>query len=288
MDGLEKNNRPPIPLPVKRLVRQQCGFGCVFCGCPIYDYDHIEEYAKNKEHDATNLVLICPNHHREKTRGLISKESVLEAKRNAPTFSRTQPYNIKSKVYSLRLGDTYFKHFPGIAFDLLNNQSFFSISFDRGLLINCRIMDQNESYPLIIESSEYTLDTKFWDIEFTGKSLIFRYNPGNIFLKIFFNIEKNEIQMTGSFYLDEYSSLEIKEKSILFQHKNKFKEIFSGNEIMDGVKCGLELTKNIYEGRAGRKGINARRGSIHLQGSKIFGAMDVGVALSMQGLISVL
>jgi hypothetical protein len=37
-------DRPPIPLPVKRLVRQQCAFGCVLCGLPLYEYDHIVPY----------------------------------------------------------------------------------------------------------------------------------------------------------------------------------------------------------------------------------------------------
>ena len=34
-------NRPRIPEPLKRQVRQKCAFGCVLCAAPIYDYQGI-------------------------------------------------------------------------------------------------------------------------------------------------------------------------------------------------------------------------------------------------------
>ena len=30
-----------MPLPIQREVRQRCGFGCVVCGLPLYEYDHL-------------------------------------------------------------------------------------------------------------------------------------------------------------------------------------------------------------------------------------------------------
>ncbi len=40
--------RPKIPLPIQREVRQRCGFGCVICGLPLYDYDHIIGWAETE------------------------------------------------------------------------------------------------------------------------------------------------------------------------------------------------------------------------------------------------
>src|ERR1044071_10283987 len=63
-------SRPQIPEPIKREVRQRCGFGCVICGMPLYNYDHMTEWSEVHRHDAANLTLLCPNHHHEKTVGL--------------------------------------------------------------------------------------------------------------------------------------------------------------------------------------------------------------------------
>ena len=43
--------RPDIPAEIIRKVRQRCGFGCIFCGCPIYEIHHIIDWADTKSHD---------------------------------------------------------------------------------------------------------------------------------------------------------------------------------------------------------------------------------------------
>jgi 5-methylcytosine-specific restriction endonuclease McrA len=72
--------RPSIPEPIKRAVRQACGFGCILCGYPIYDYDHVVPYATTEEHTIENLCLLCGRHHTEKNRGLLPVEKVREAR----------------------------------------------------------------------------------------------------------------------------------------------------------------------------------------------------------------
>lgn len=81
-------DRPPIPAPVKRTVRQECAFGCVICGLPLYEYDHIVPYAEVQEHRPENLVLLCPTHRGEKTRGLLSPGAVGDA-RKSPANARS-------------------------------------------------------------------------------------------------------------------------------------------------------------------------------------------------------
>jgi len=73
-----------IGAEVKRLIRQQCGFGCVICCSSIWDYEHIDPTFENAtRHDATAMALLCPNHHREVTSGRISKQTVA-SHRKAP------------------------------------------------------------------------------------------------------------------------------------------------------------------------------------------------------------
>ena len=89
-------NSRNIPLPIQREVRQRCGFGCVICGVPLYEYEHLEEWAKVKRHVTEEITLLCDQHHREKTAKLLPKEVVREANSN--------PFNLKkgvSKQYDL-------------------------------------------------------------------------------------------------------------------------------------------------------------------------------------------
>jgi len=75
----EKRN---IPEAIKREVRQRCGFGCVICGAPIYEYDHIIDWSIVKKHEAKNITLLCPQHHTEKTKGLLTREQVANSNMN--------------------------------------------------------------------------------------------------------------------------------------------------------------------------------------------------------------
>jgi len=83
-----------IPDPVARAVRQRCGFGCVICGKPIYQYEHKLGFAKVQRHVAEEITLLCGTHHDERTRGLRTAEQVEEADRNPYNRGRgaTEPY----------------------------------------------------------------------------------------------------------------------------------------------------------------------------------------------------
>src|ERR1700722_20606163 len=85
-----------IPRPVQLEVRQRCVFGFVVCGLPIYEYDHLRDWASSHSHVADDLTLLCDRHHREKTHKLLPLEQVIEANRH--------PHNRKhgvSKPYDL-------------------------------------------------------------------------------------------------------------------------------------------------------------------------------------------
>ena len=72
-----------IPADIALEVRRRSGFGCVFCGLFICDYEHIEpEFNDAHSHDADCICLICPNHHRKVSNGLISKQDVFAAYAN--------------------------------------------------------------------------------------------------------------------------------------------------------------------------------------------------------------
>src|SRR5260221_9229391 len=86
-----------IPDPIKRIVRQRCGFGCVVCGRPIYEYHHMLGFATVQRHVAAELTLLCPDHHSDQRKGLLPDAKVEKADRD--------PYNgrkHKSNRYRLQ------------------------------------------------------------------------------------------------------------------------------------------------------------------------------------------
>jgi hypothetical protein len=63
---------------VKRAIRQRDGFGCVICASAIYTYEHIDpEFTAAKAHEATRMALLCGSCHLRVTKGLLSKDTVL-------------------------------------------------------------------------------------------------------------------------------------------------------------------------------------------------------------------
>jgi hypothetical protein len=189
--------RPPIPGPVKRAVRQECAFGCVICGLPLYEYDHIVPYAEVEEHQVANLVLLCDLHHREKTNGLLPVEDVRAAREhpaNAQTGESagyTLHYshdsceaNIASNVYvtpqlaeraltaPLIVDDT-----PIVMFRMQ----------DGHLLLTVRLFDAINELLVQIVDNELIYSVDPWDVEFQGLTLTVRAGQGDIFVRMTFD-----------------------------------------------------------------------------------------------------
>lgn len=222
------NSSRKIPLPIQREVRQKCGFGCIICGCPIYDYDHIEEWAEVKEHKTENLILLCCKHHREKTNGLLTKEQVLKYAEN--------PFNIKNDLSSTYLfrfeGENFMLKFGELEFVLedvnpnddflipflINEKKLISFEIKNGkLFFNLVLFDKQGNRILIIENNELIYKSNIWDIEFVGKNLKVRQGNRDILLDIDFNIP-NCVQINQAYF--KYEGVEIIIKNGTIMSKN--------------------------------------------------------------------
>lgn len=85
-----------IPETTKKLVRKACGYGCVVCGSIPYDYDHLKtEFNVADEHDPDDIVLLCNNHHRLKTAGILSAERILDAKRHRSSLDSETRFKLE-------------------------------------------------------------------------------------------------------------------------------------------------------------------------------------------------
>jgi trigger factor len=194
------DQRPPIPDPIKREVRQRCSFGCVICGLPLYEYHHIVPYAECPEHKADNLTLLCDKHHREYESKLLPHEKLIEAN-NAPlnriagiSFPYGLHYGGKHRVCTAVVGGNQFEGVIApngsvvlvpIAVDDIDLIAF-EVDSDGELFVHMTFFDENNEPLLVVRKNELVYSTDQWDIEFVGQVLTLRERAREISLKLRF------------------------------------------------------------------------------------------------------
>ena len=187
-----------------REVRQRCGFGCVICGLPLYEYDHITGWANTHEHDVRDIMLLCDRHHREKTNGLLPMEAVNAANENPRNLRAglTEPYTLhySGDRFKIDIGSNVFQGADqggGTSVDILriDGHPLIAVTLEDGhYLLDLNVYDNNNAPILQIEQNELVANARSWDIEFVGTQLIIREGPGKILFDISF-LPPSEIQM---------------------------------------------------------------------------------------------
>ena len=175
--------RTSIPEAIKRTVRQECGFGCVLCGCPIYDYDHIEEYSRVQKHETDNLALLCTECHRQKTNKRLPVSRVQDA--------RKEPFNLKHgkttcnniiaferfiKTAKIKFGTNYctydFSYGTFLSALCIDNNHLVQFkSIDGEFFINIKAYDTNNKEVLSIMNNVMCHSTDIFDVKYEGTIL---------------------------------------------------------------------------------------------------------------------
>jgi HNH endonuclease len=204
------NDRPPIPKPLKRAVRQACGFGCVVCGLPLYHYDHLVDYSIVKEHTLDNLVLLCARHHQEKTNSLLPVDSV-EAARRAPFNIRSgqsAPYGLHyaGTVCSTAMGTcvVWWSGLPAgstVIPLLIDDTPIISFRFeDEQLLLTMQLFDAANRLLVKVIDNELVYSMANWDVTFVGSTLTVRSGHGKVFATLRFEPPSRVRVMQGRFW----------------------------------------------------------------------------------------
>lgn len=188
--GINMSNRPPIPEGVKRKLRQEAYFGCVKCGCPIIEYHHIEPWSMVKKHEADNLVVLCPNCHREANVGAYYKEQVIADKK--------EPFNKRTRLVQndfmlrklddikVKIGGAEISHARSILTVRSIPLIFFNKTKDGRALLNAIFFDNSINPVAIIKDNEWTtfLNRDMWDIRYSPGHLIINLEQKKIFLDL--------------------------------------------------------------------------------------------------------
>jgi len=216
--------REKIPSHIKREVRQRCGFGCVICGLPLYEYEHMEEWAVVKRHVADEITLLCDRHHREKTAHLLPKEDVRKFNKNPINLQ-----NEKSKKYNLHFSGSRAEVWVGsnsfVCENLEDGAELNAIVVDgfpliqmkvqdKHLLLNLTFFDEQNKIAAQIVENELVYSTSPWDIELIGTNLTIREGHGIILLNIEFS-PPNKIKINSGRLLRNGIELLIKPTKVI-------------------------------------------------------------------------
>lgn len=259
------SDRPSISSEIKREVRKRCGFGCVICGVPIYEYEHMFEWAVVKRHVADEITLLCPTHHAEKTKNLLPAKKVAEANLN-PFNKRTG----STKDHLLHYDGTSIKMILGnseISYNNIKNGDFvipllvdnyaliyFHVEDDQ-IFVNLNMFNSNNDFVFQVIANEITINVKNWDVEWVGKKLTIREGLGDILLEIIFNVP-TEINITRGRIFKNGIEILIKSGNFYIVNNN----IFIGKIQCTNVPIGIALgTMNPNIGVVGLRLADVRR-----------------------------
>jgi trigger factor len=176
-----------IPSAIKREVRQRCGFGCVLCGYPIYDFHHEPPYREVKEHRKENIFCLCPKHHREAgtTPPLLPACEVVAAG-DDPFCKRggtNDPYRARfsGEEFEFRVGGLVFRC-EGACEDMtvimLAGEPILRIRFvDEKPVLSFQLFDVNDKRLLWVDNNELRFRADNWDVEWVSNRVIVRTGP---------------------------------------------------------------------------------------------------------------
>lgn len=193
--------RPHTPYQIARQLRQEAGFGCCVCGNPIIQYHHIVEWAAEPHFRADDMMVLCPNHHDQATKGAMPQVEQRKFKANPCNIARglvkgllavRQDYCAADFGSVTVVGDGTFLRIGGediIGFNL----------GEGNLEISLRLYSESDELLLRIDRNEWVSgDSLPWDIEADWQTLTLRERARSITVSL--NAKFKPLRVSGAFY----------------------------------------------------------------------------------------
>jgi hypothetical protein len=230
---------------MKREVRQRCFFGCIICGSPIWDYDHVVEYSEVQGHTADNLVLLCPTHHAEKTRGMISSDTIRkfqeQPKNSTDEFSGARSLLkagtqagliVGSNILAADVRGTDQPYFVGV---WVNGKILLGAQIVNGfILFDLVMVDKIGNVILKIERGNVVVATGSWDVKWVGKRLEIRSSEHSIDASIIF--DQKAIRIERGRLVDELGSgIEVRGAQLVFVSRGVDQSTVMGSVFLGGL-----------------------------------------------------
>ncbi|GAP98592.1 hypothetical protein [Leptolyngbya sp. NIES-2104] len=194
--GLERD----IPDSVKRVVRQECGNGCVICGKLPYEYEHFDPPYKDAcEHKAEGIALLCSSHHTDKSAGRLSVQTIKKR--------RSKPYNQgQSAIWTHHLTEDIL--FLDVGGNILHGHSV-GLSINGTVIIGMKAPATSDGQWLLAGAfndpygtgtlqfcdNEVQIHRGSWDFTMEGTTLTVRSGPRKVVAQVSFRPSDNVISI---------------------------------------------------------------------------------------------
>lgn len=176
-----------IPDPIKRTIRQECGFGCAYCGKAIVEYHHFDPpFVEACEHRPDGIILLCPNCH---TKFGDVPVKYMRQYRQAPRckkvgFTRDEFLFGFDQIPKIKVGKItatsgqIIRHSSRVLLGLTESEE------EGPLCLTCELFDARNTLMLRILNNELTIGVDHFDVELETKRLRIRRKRGDIVLQM--------------------------------------------------------------------------------------------------------
>lgn len=218
----------------KQQSRRHCGFGCIFCGCPVYQYFQLDGQA--------DALLICPLHQRQLQKNLLSPSTLQQRAERPINLDRQHLPGFKYDPHrriQLSVGmNTLYADLPDAGGEhpliWVNGEMFFCLHADRHWLsFSFTLSDAAGQTLLQAEQGELLHYPPDW--EFSYDVMTLKIRDGQKRLLFTAQLCNDRVMITKGLFLDE--------------HKDGF--AVEGNRViamLDGQKGG-EYMQRLEPGR---------------------------------------
>lgn len=184
-----EEHRPELTLAAdlteqqKLQTRQQCFYGCVFCGSPVFRYYAQPATQPGEQPDSISAVLICPLHAKQLRSALLSRNTLVERinqpfnqqRINKPGFSFDPNRRVQ---VSVGMNTVYADFVPGDSEQhciWVNGQEFFTLHSESGWLCFSFMMSDASGQTLIkVEKGELQHSPEYWEYSYEVNALKIR------------------------------------------------------------------------------------------------------------------
>lgn len=237
---MSRERRPDVPAAVARQLRQEAGFGCCICGSPIYDYQHIIPYSKDHHFRPEDMMLLCPNHHREATAGALKEHEQRYFKANPHNISRGYVdgmMKINQQQLNVYMGSNLFQ--GDIVFIAGEHTRLLALGVveDGRILFDANIFGPDGNLVLSIDDNQWISGwPEAWDVEFRSNYLKIWKKSRDIVVEI--DLRNDECMLISGTLWYEGINISIKDDQILMGGKNVIKSIKNTY-----VNCGIYIDR---------------------------------------------
>lgn len=170
-----------MPAKVRRILRQEAGFGCANCGHPYFEYHHIIPWAEERHFRAEDMVALCPSCHVMVAKLDREKQYTIKgAPKNKIDGNVRGNLICESKELNFLVGSVNYIDTPTI-FQFQDTPIIACRQEDGQILVSMIVLDSQCNQLLVIRDNEIAFRSDdLWDFEYKHNLVKARYGPADI------------------------------------------------------------------------------------------------------------